>query len=77
MSKPEGYRLLADLMDDGDGDVHSALELVHRHPAVCDALRIAKFEECAHVRMIRCEGPHHVADVEPLIQCPQRPSSPR
>jgi hypothetical protein len=45
------------------GDVHRALELVNRMPAVCSALEAAKFQEYAGVRLIGREGPRQGANV--------------
>lgn len=40
------------------GDVHSAMKLVGRMPAVCSALGTDKFQKEYRVRLVRREGPH-------------------
>jgi len=39
------------------GDVHKAMKLKNKMPAVCAALRAHKFEEFAGVRLVKDEGP--------------------
>ena len=45
------------------GDVHKAMGLVNRMPAVGGALGAAKFENYANVRRIKSEGPHQGANL--------------
>ena len=45
------------------GDLHKAMGLVDRMPAVCSALEAAKFEEYAGVHLIEREGPPQGATV--------------
>lgn len=39
------------------GDVHKAMELVDRVPAVCSALRTEEFQDRANVEFKGCDGP--------------------
>lgn len=39
------------------GDVHQAMGLKNRMPAICSALQASKFEELAGVRLVKREGP--------------------
>ena len=45
-------------------DVHQAMGLEKRVPAVCGALDAAKFYDEAQVRLIRRSGPHQGANAE-------------
>ena len=39
------------------GDVHKAMELDNRVPAVCSALRTEEFQDRANVELKSCDGP--------------------
>lgn len=41
------------------GDAHDALNLEHRHPAVCGALRSQKLQDLADVELTKHEGPEN------------------
>jgi 5-methylcytosine-specific restriction protein B len=45
------------------GDVHQAMGLKDRMPAVAGAIGAAKFQSYANVRLIRREGPHQGANL--------------
>jgi hypothetical protein len=40
------------------GDVHKAMKLKNKMPAVCAALKARKFEPFAGVQLVKAEGPH-------------------
>ena len=46
------------------GDIHSALGLKNRMPAVCGALDAEKFLDYAGVTFVSRKGPHQGSDVE-------------
>jgi hypothetical protein len=46
------------------GDIHAAMGLDNRMPAVCGALDASKFCEKAQVRLIKRSGPHQGATAE-------------
>lgn len=46
------------------GDVHAALGLQDRHPAVCGALDAHKFLDFARVTLVRRTGPRQSSTVE-------------
>ena len=45
------------------GDIHKAMGLKNRMPAVAGALGATKFEQYAGARLIRREGPHQGANL--------------
>lgn len=45
------------------GDVHSAMGLSHRHPAVCSALRAKQMELDNYVVLVGTQGPEQGANV--------------
>lgn len=50
------------------GDVHEAMGLQNRMPAVCGALDAAKFEEEANVVVIERSGPRQSSTVEWVLR---------
>ena len=45
------------------GEVHSAMKLVDRMPAVCGALGANTFQKECRVRLVKREGPHQGANL--------------
>ena len=50
------------------GDVHSAIGLQNRMPAVCAALDAEKFLDYAQVILVRRSGPHQGSSAEWVFQ---------
>jgi 5-methylcytosine-specific restriction protein B len=53
-------------------DVHLALDLDNRLPAVCGALDAQKFLDFAGVRLVRRTGPHQGAEAEWVFEIKQQ-----